>query len=48
MKKYNELLLLHSKGKKLKKLLDKRNIQDKKVLKLSKQIDRLQNKLYYL
>lgn len=46
MKKYYMLLLLHEKGKKMRKLLKKRNLQDKQVLNLSRKIDKLQNKLY--
>lgn len=48
MKKYDMLLLLQMKQEILNKLIKKRKLQDKQVLNLSKKIDKLQNKLYYL
>lgn len=48
MKKFNMLLLLQMKQEILNKLIEKKGIQDKQVLNLSRKIDKLQNKLYYL
>lgn len=48
MKKYDMALLLQMRQEILNNLIEKRGIQDKQVLKLSKKIDKLQNQLYYL
>lgn len=48
MKKYDMVLLLQMRQEILNNIIEKRGIQDKQVLKLSRKIDKLQNKLYYL
>ena len=48
MKKIEIAILLQVKQEVLNTLLEKRNLQDKQILNLSRKIDKLQNQLYYL
>lgn len=48
MKKIEIAILLQIKQEVLNTLLEKRNLQDKQILNLSRKIDKLQNQLYYL
>lgn len=45
MKKYNVLLSLNKKKKRLNELVLKKKLSSKKVISLSQEIDELQNKL---
>lgn len=47
MKKYNVLISLNKNKNKLNKMILNKKLNSKLIIKLSKEIDNLQNKIYY-